>query len=75
MESTRIRFMTSALWASGCMFTVAPLAPMVGPGFNWAAWTAFGLIAVAGVLGWRAYRLWGQWLAEHETQDNDGTRE
>lgn len=66
MESTRIRFGVYASAASGCMLLVGLVfVPLAGRGHpNWATWTSFALIATAGLLGWRAYRLWERLDAE-----------
>lgn len=67
--TTRFRFMTNAYLASGCMVAIGVVfAPMLRY-WRWVAWPTFALLLLAGLFGWRAYRLWGQWLTEVEARD------
>lgn len=66
MESTRFRFMSSAYLASACMFVIGLVcAPMLRY-WRWMVWPTLAVLLIAGLFGWRAYRLWGRWLTEVE---------
>ena len=72
VETTRIRFMANAFLASGAMFTVGLVCAPLLRTWRWIVWPALALNLVAGVFGWRAYRLWGRWLTEVEARDREG---
>jgi hypothetical protein len=69
VETIRFRFMANAYLASGCMFTMGVVFAPLLRYWRWMVWPSLVLLLIAGLFGWRAYRLWGQWLTELEARD------
>lgn len=63
-EVIRARLIANALGASGCAFIIGSIfAPMMRY-WRGAIWASFAVFVLGAALCYRAYRLWGRFLAE-----------
>lgn len=66
----RFRFTVNGMLASGCMLAIGVVCAPLLRVWHWMVWPTFGLLLLAFVFGWRAYRLWPRWLAEVEARED-----